>query len=107
MDSINKVKTENLQWRYVEPNEMLTEGLWVLEEYEDDKQSKLQSFIEANTNTAVGFCLSVASWHWVIPVLIPQLEPHSGWDTAIGVTFFFTVLSVARNYVIRRIFNRG
>ena len=69
-------------------------------------QSKISSLIESNLNTAFGFVLSTAAWHWLIPVIFPELKPHSGWGTAFGVTLVFTVISIARNYLIRRIFNK-
>ena len=68
-------------------------------------QSKLQSFLEANLNTAVGFVLSISTWHWVVPLIMPQLAPHAGWGESIGITVLFTIVSLARNYGMRRAFN--
>lgn len=64
-------------------------------------QSKLGSLIEAVINTAIGFVVSFAAW------------PVAAWMTGISYTAgqhwavvaFFTVVSVARSYVIRRWFN--
>lgn len=69
-------------------------------------QSKLYSFIEANVNTAVGFVLSVLCWKYVVALVWVELEPHTGWGTSIGITLLFTILSIFRNYTVRRIFNR-
>ena len=68
-------------------------------------QTRLSSLIEAKVNTAIGFVMSTLAWHYLVPILFPHLAPHSDWGTAFGVTVFFTVLSVVRNYVIRRFFN--
>ena len=70
-------------------------------------QSKLASLMEANLNTAIGFIVSTLAWHYIVPLMFPELAPHAGWDTAIGITIFFTVMSVVRNYIVRRIFNKG
>jgi len=68
-------------------------------------QSKLSSFIEANVNTIIGFVVSTLTWHYIVPLIFPQLAPHSGWGIAVWITVLFTVISVVRNYVVRRLFN--
>jgi hypothetical protein len=66
-------------------------------------QSKRESLIEACLNTASGFLVSLFVWHWVakwygIPMPITlNLE----------ITGIFTVVSVARSYLWRRLFNRA
>jgi len=69
-------------------------------------QSKLASLMEAKINTAIGFIISTLAWHYIVPIMFPELAPHAGWDTALGITLFFTAISVIRNYIIRRLFNR-
>lgn len=64
-------------------------------------QTKLGSLIETIVNTLIGFGVSfvawpVAAWAFGIPF---NLQQH------FGVVLFFTVLSVARGYVVRRWFN--
>jgi hypothetical protein len=71
------------------------------------KQSTMKSFLEATFNTAVGFVVSALVWSWVVPLFYPELAPYSGWDVAFGITAIFTILSIVRNYIIRRVFNRG
>lgn len=68
-------------------------------------QSKKSSFIEANANTFIGFFVSVLTWSFIVPLIIPELEPYSGIATSIYVTLIFTVISIARNYIVRRAFN--
>lgn len=64
-------------------------------------QSKLESLIEAVFNTIIGFVVSFAAWPicgWLF-----DLEYTS--DQHVQVIAFFTVLSVARGYIVRRWFN--
>ena len=65
-------------------------------------QSRLASFIEALTNVAIGMVVSffgqIVVSHWYnLPLNVTQ---------NMQIVLFFTVLSVARSYVLRRVFNR-
>ena len=66
-------------------------------------QSRLQSFLEANLNTFVGFVGSMLMWEFVI-------KPLWGFTTSFAdsltITCIFTVWSIVRGYCIRRYFNR-
>lgn len=66
-------------------------------------QSRKNSMLEAVANTAIGFALSM--------VLQMIISAAYGLNTTIAIdlqiTVAFTVLSLARSYVIRRFFNRG
>lgn len=65
-------------------------------------QSKWQSLIEANANTAAGILLSFGCSFIVYPAL--GMDGNAGkYALATG---FFTVISIGRNYVVRRVFNR-
>jgi hypothetical protein len=64
-------------------------------------QTKLQSFVEANINTCAGFVLAVVV-NWLV---LPLFGYDVTWADSIGITLVFTVIGVARMYVIRRIFN--
>jgi hypothetical protein len=66
------------------------------------QQTKLESFLEANVNTAIGFIVSLTFWHFVI-VPVWHLPVHFA-DNLI-ITGLFTAISVARGYVVRRWFN--
>jgi membrane protein implicated in regulation of membrane protease activity len=65
-------------------------------------QTKRGSLLEACLNTASGFVVSLIVWHFVaagygIPMpLVTNLE----------ITGIFTVVSIARSYLWRRLFNR-
>ena len=65
-------------------------------------QKRSHSLIEASTSTSAGFLISLAAWEFVV-------KPVWGLPTTFAenfaITLFFTVISVARSYVFRRIFN--
>lgn len=64
-------------------------------------QSRLGSITEACMNTASGFIVSLIVWRFV--------AAWKGYPMGIGenlqITGIFTVVSIARSYVWRRIFN--
>ena len=64
-------------------------------------QSKIDSLMETVTNTAIGFVLSLIVWQGTAAIYhIPMPITHN-----LGITGIFTVVSIARSYAIRRIFN--
>lgn len=64
-------------------------------------QSRIDSFCEALTNTAIGFLVSLVTWLIVARAYgIPMTT-----TTSLSITFWFTLVSVARQYVLRRLFN--
>jgi hypothetical protein len=64
-------------------------------------QSRLESLIEALINTAIGFVVSFTAW----PVAAIMFDMHYSTGQHFGITVFFTLISVARGYVVRRWFN--
>lgn len=65
-------------------------------------QTKLGSFIEACINVLIGFGIN-----WVANLLIlPQFGFHVTGVQAFNMGLLFTVISVARSYIIRRWFNQ-
>lgn len=64
-------------------------------------QSRIDSFMEAVTNTSIGFVISMITW-----LIISEAY---GFNTSflddLGITGIFTVISILRSYVIRRMFN--
>jgi len=64
------------------------------------KQTK-QSFIEANINTLAGFIISYITLLILNSVYGMQLSMVQ----SLEVTLIFTVVSVFRNYIVRRMFN--
>lgn len=65
-------------------------------------QSKLGSLVEASVNVAIGFCVSVAVGRFAYPLFGYEVTLM---DNA-SLTVVFTVTSMARSYIIRRLFNR-
>ena len=65
-------------------------------------QTRAVSLVEVCLNVALGFCISLAFWPWI--------ADRYGIDYSvvrhIGITIEFTVLSVARGYIVRRFFAR-
>lgn len=64
-------------------------------------QSKLESFIETCINTAIGYLVALASQL----VVFPMVGINVPISTNLEIGAWFTVISVARGYVIRRWFN--
>ena len=65
-------------------------------------QSKLSSALEAVTNVAVGIGLAFAAQVMFFPVfgIVVPMSTHA------ALTGMFTVVSLLRSYILRRIFNR-
>jgi uncharacterized protein YacL len=65
------------------------------------KQSKKHSALESITNVIVGLLISIITQMIIYPILnIPVTFSQN-----LIITFVFFVLSFARGYIIRRIFN--
>ena len=64
-------------------------------------QTRLGSFIEAWANVAIGFGINFCANLIILP--------HFGFNVtggqAFGIGMFFTIISVARSYIVRRWFN--
>jgi len=66
-------------------------------------QSKLQSVYETAAQVGVGFVVSVLAGQLVI---YPAFHIHPGWMGNIALTGAFTVSSIIKQYVVRRVFAR-
>ena len=66
------------------------------------KQTKKQSFTESLVNTITGFTISLASTFLIFPLV----GFESSFKINFIVTIYFTLISVLRNYLIRRFFNK-
>jgi len=65
-------------------------------------QTRMESFIEAGANIASGFVLSLGVWMFVVmPLWGIELKLHDN----LAITSIFTVTSLLRSYVWRRIGN--
>jgi len=65
-------------------------------------QSRKMSLAEAATSTVIGFIISVAAQYAIFPLFDIYVPFHE--HALMGL--FFTVVSVIRGYLIRRLFNR-
>ena len=65
-------------------------------------QSKLESAIEATCNTLSGFIVSLLVQVYVI---VPMFDLQTTVTQDFAMTLIFTVISIIRSYVWRRIFN--
>jgi hypothetical protein len=65
-------------------------------------QSRRMSFIESCANTAFGFVISVAAAFIIFPLIGIQ---STGVQNVLAVVLF-TFVSIARNYVVRRVFTK-
>ena len=65
-------------------------------------QSRRHSLIETVTGVAVGFVVSVLASMVVYPLFGHAFTLGQN----VGITIIFTVLSIARGYCVRRLFNR-
>lgn len=64
-------------------------------------QSRLGSLIETVFNTAIGFGVAIASQVLVFPLF----GIHVPLSTNLGIGAWFTAISIARGYMLRRWFN--
>lgn len=64
-------------------------------------QSKFLSAVETSVNTVVGYVVAVASQLVIFPLFDVHIEFHQ--NLLMGL--YFTAISLARGYVIRRWFN--
>lgn len=64
-------------------------------------QSRKHSFLEALLNTASGFLTSLLT-QWLV---FPWFNLHPSLRENLALTAIFTIVSIARSYAWRRIFN--
>ena len=65
-------------------------------------QTKKQAFLESLTNVTLGYLISLLSLFIIFPVL--GIESSTGENLII--TLYFTLISFARGYILRRYFNK-
>jgi len=65
-------------------------------------QTKKQSFLESLTNVAIGYFISLISLFLIFPIL--GIQSSTGKNLII--TLYFTLISIARSYILRRFFNK-
>lgn len=65
-------------------------------------QSRVDSFMEAVTNTLIGLVISSVANFFVIPLV---LGVHMTHGQNIALAAIFTAISIVRSYALRRLFN--
>lgn len=65
-------------------------------------QSRLESAIESATNIAIGYGVALASQLLIFPLF----EIHVPLSDNLLIGAWFTAISLARSYIVRRWFNR-
>lgn len=66
------------------------------------RQTRWGSFVEVSINIAIGFVIN-----WIANILVlPMFGFYVTGSQAFSIGLIFTVISVARSYVIRRWFER-
>lgn len=66
-------------------------------------QSKQRSILESIANVIIGSGVALASQL----ILFPLFDIHCSLETDLWLTFYFTLISLARSYLLRRVFNKG
>lgn len=66
-------------------------------------QARMTSLIEVCMGTAIGFLVSFCAW----PIVAHLYGIEYSVQSNFGITAIFTVLSIARGYVVRRFFAKG
>jgi len=65
-------------------------------------QTKMQSMAESCANVAIGFSVALSAQIAVFPLFGIRVDLASD----IAISAIFTVISIARSYCVRRLFNR-
>jgi hypothetical protein len=65
-------------------------------------QSKKHSMIESRANVAIGYGIALAAQMLIFPLFGIHISLHD--NMMIGL--LFTLVSIARSYALRRLFNR-
>ncbi len=68
----------------------------------DGKQTRLGSFLEVSLNVVSGFIISMLVWTLLVAPLFNYDTSHA---QSFWITFIFTVTSMIRSFIFRRIFN--
>lgn len=66
------------------------------------QQTKLESFVEACINILIGYVIAVSSQYIIFPIYGIELPASAHME----IGLFFTVVSLIRSYLLRRLFNR-
>ncbi len=65
-------------------------------------QSRAMSLLESVANVAIGYMVAICAQ----VVIFPIYDIHADTETHLKIGALFTVVSLARGYLLRRLFNR-
>ena len=65
-------------------------------------QSRLSSFVESCINVAIGYAVALLSQI----AIFPWFGIHVSLTTNLWIGLWFTLISIARSYLVRRAFNK-
>lgn len=65
-------------------------------------QTKKQSLFESILNVIVGYLISLLSLFLIFPLIGIESSPGKN----IAISLYFTAMSIARSYLLRRFFNK-
>ena len=65
-------------------------------------QTKKESLTEALANVLIGYLLAVFSQL----IVFPLCDIHTTFKNNLKIGLYFTIISLIRNYIIRRFFNK-
>jgi len=65
-------------------------------------QTRLHSLMESLTNVGIGYAVAILSQM----LIFPMFDIHVTLTENLLIGFYFTLVSVARSYALRRLFNR-
>jgi len=65
-------------------------------------QSKTHSLLESITNIAIGLAINVTAQSFIFPLF----DIHIAFHENLTIATLFTVISLCRSYVIRRVYNK-
>jgi len=71
--------------------------------YTSMKQARIDSFMEQVFNVSTGFLLSALVWKLVVLTMIT--EAWINIDDTLLITGIFSIVSLARGFLVRRLFN--
>jgi hypothetical protein len=67
-----------------------------------NRQSKFMSIVEASSNVLIGYIIATAATYVILPLHGYQITTQK----ALSISLAFTAISLARSYILRRLFNR-
>lgn len=65
-------------------------------------QSRKMSLVETCCNVAIGYVVAVGSQL----AIFPRVGIHIPFHTNLEIGLYFTIVSIIRGYIVRRIFNK-